>query len=118
MANKDKLARFNNPISMSKMLSKYVCNPERLYYTFKFLTYSEQDRYKNVAPLYRSISKDNVQGGNIVRRVQFAEYILANKRIDLVFDVFAEDDLYLADTLKLIGKLGLTVNVEDVEVVD
>lgn len=115
MAKKDPIARFTSRDSMSKLLAKYVRNPERLYYTFKFLTYPEQKRYKNVSPLYRSISNDNVCGGNIVRRIQFAEFILANKRIDLVFDVFAEDDLYLADTLKILPKLGLNVDIHVIE---
>lgn len=115
MAIKNPIERFTDSRSMSHVLRKYKRNPERLYYTLKFLTYTPQQRYKNVIPLYRSISNDSVEGGNITRRIQFAEFILANKRIDLVFDVFAEDDLYLADTLKILPKLGLDVDIHVIE---
>lgn len=115
MAIKDPIERFTDPRSMSHVLRKYKRNPERLYYTLKFLTYTPQQRYKNVIPLYRSISNDNVEGGNITRRIQFAEFILANKRIDLVFDVFSDDDLYLEPSLKLLRKFGLDVDIHVIE---
>lgn len=115
MANKDSIERFTDPRSMSHVLRKYRTNPERLYYTLKFLMYTPQQRYKNVKPLYRSISNDNVESGNINRRIEFAEYIIANRRIDLVFDVFSLDDLYLQPSLKLLRKLGLDVDIHVIE---
>lgn len=115
MASKDSIERFTDPRSMSHVLRKYRTNPERLYYTLKFLMYPPQQRHKNVKPLYRSISNDNVESGNINRRIEFAEYIIANRRIDLVFDVFSLDDLYLEPSLKLLRKLGLDVEISNVE---
>lgn len=115
MAIKDAIERFTDPRSMSHVLRKYKCNPERLYYTLIFLTYPSQQRYKNVKPLYRSISNDNVESGNINRRIEFAEFIIANRRIDLVFEVFSNDDLYLEPSLKLLRKLGLEVEVNTLE---
>lgn len=119
MATQDGIiSRLSTAKGAGQTLRWYRNNPERMYWTLKYMLLPDHLKKRQARQLYNDISREDLSCQYILRRVEFVRYVIDYKRLDLVFDIFSKDDQYLADTLKMIAKLGLTVEVEEVEVVD
>ena len=72
-------------------------------------------KYRRAKNTYYELSRELIQSNIIANRVELARYIIDHRRVDMVFDMFSVDDYYLQDSLKLLAKLGMQVEVDEVE---
>lgn len=99
-------------------MRRYREHPERFYWTLHYMLVPDALKYRRAKNTYYELSRELIQSNIISNRVELARYIIDNRRIDMVFDMFSVDDYYLEDSLKLLAKLGMQVEVEELEVVD
>lgn len=104
--------------SAGQTLRRYREHPERFYWTLHYMLVPDALKYRRAKNTYYELSRELIQSNIISNRVEWAKYIIDNRRIDIVFDMFSVDDFYLQDSLKILAKLGMKVEVEELEVVD
>lgn len=118
MATETIKSRFDNARTMAYTIPQYKKYPERLYNAFTFLLIPKESTYKQVEPMYKQITGESLDKVYIDRRLEFAQYIIDNRRVDIILEIFSEDDYYLDKTLKILAKFGLNVDINTVEEVD